>query len=91
MLSLVATPIGNLDDLSPRALAALRDAEIIACEDTRRTWALLSHFGIPRPREFWSYRQGNEDVAGRRIIEALAAGRRLFRSSAFPSGRRDFT
>jgi 16S rRNA (cytidine1402-2'-O)-methyltransferase len=53
----------------------LREAGAIACEDTRRTWALLTHFGIPRPREFWSYRQGNEESVGRRIVEALDQGR----------------
>lgn len=45
-LVLCGTPIGNLDDMSPRAVAALRDADVIACEDTRRTRKLLSHFGI---------------------------------------------
>jgi len=75
MLSLVATPIGNLDDFSPRAIAALRAADIVACEDTRRTWALLTHFGIPRPRELWSYRQGNEEAVGARIIGSLREGR----------------
>lgn len=45
-LILCGTPIGNLDDMSPRAVAALRDADVIACEDTRRTRKLLSHFGI---------------------------------------------
>ena len=45
-LVLVATPIGNLDDLSPRAAAALRDADVVACEDTRRTGRLLAHLGI---------------------------------------------
>lgn len=44
-LLVVATPIGNLDDLSPRAAAALRDADIVACEDTRRTATLLRHAG----------------------------------------------
>lgn len=45
-LVLCGTPIGNLDDMSPRAVAALRDADVIACEDTRRTRKLLSHFAI---------------------------------------------
>jgi 16S rRNA (cytidine1402-2'-O)-methyltransferase len=44
-LVIVATPIGNLDDLSPRAAAALRDADVVACEDTRRTATLLRHAG----------------------------------------------
>ncbi|HYP23132.1 MAG TPA: 16S rRNA (cytidine(1402)-2'-O)-methyltransferase [Actinomycetota bacterium] len=43
---LCGTPIGNLDDMSPRAVQALRDADVIACEDTRRTRKLLSHFAI---------------------------------------------
>ena len=74
MLHVVATPIGNLADLSPRALDALKTADLIACEDTRRTWALLSAFNIPRP-EMISYRQGNEERAGDHIIQALQAGR----------------
>ena len=76
MLQFIATPVGNLADLTPRALEALRGAELIACEDTRRTWGLLSHFNIPRPRLI-SYRQGNEDRAGNLVIEAVRAGRRV--------------
>jgi 16S rRNA (cytidine1402-2'-O)-methyltransferase len=49
-LVLVATPIGNLGDLSPRAVEALRRADAIVCEDTRRTGRLLQHAGIPKPR-----------------------------------------
>jgi len=74
MLHIVATPIGNLQDLTPRALETLRTADMIACEDTRRTWALLSAFAIPRP-ELLSYRQGNEERTGARIVQAVQSGR----------------
>jgi len=74
MLHVVATPIGNLADLSPRALDALKTADLIACEDTRRTWGLLSAFNIPRP-EMVSYRQGNEERTGDYILQAINAGR----------------
>jgi len=67
-LTLCGTPIGNLDDLSPRAVRALESADVIACEDTRRTRKLLSHFGV-RPRELVVYHEGNE----RRKAEDLAA------------------
>ena len=77
MLHIVATPIGNLGDLSPRALDAFRNAAVIACEDTRRTWQLLTHFGIPRPAEMFSYRQGNEERITERVIADLSAGREV--------------
>ena len=77
MLHVVATPIGNLGDLSPRALDALRGAAAIACEDTRRTWQLLSHFGIPRPPDMYSYRQGNEERVAERVLADLAAGKEV--------------
>ena len=75
MLQIVATPIGNLGDLSPRAQEAFRRAEVVACEDTRRTWQLLSHFGIPRPAEMFSYRQGNEERTTARLVADAKAGR----------------
>ncbi len=75
MLTVVATPIGNLEDMSPRAVAALRGADAVACEDTRRTRALLSHFGIPHPALLLSYRQGIEDRAGGRLLGLLREGR----------------
>lgn len=77
MLHVVATPIGNLGDLSPRALTAFKDSQVIACEDTRRTWQLLSHFGIPRPADMFSYRQGNEERVTERIISAIKANREI--------------
>ena len=76
MLHIIATPIGNLTDLTPRALEAFKTAELIACEDTRRTWQLLTHFGISRP-EMISYRQGNEERITERIIAAVEAGREV--------------
>ncbi|OGV67261.1 MAG: 16S rRNA (cytidine(1402)-2'-O)-methyltransferase [Lentisphaerae bacterium RIFOXYA12_FULL_48_11] len=77
MLSIVATPIGNLDDISARALQVLRESDVIACEDTRRTRILLTHFGIPRPGIFVSYRQGNEQSTGDYIMRLLSEGRRV--------------
>ena len=75
MLHVVATPIGNLGDLSPRAIDALRGAAAIACEDTRRTWQLLTHFEIPRPAEMFSYRQGNEERVTEKVLSLLAEGK----------------
>ena len=74
MLHVVATPIGNLGDISARALECLKSASLIACEDTRRTWQLLTHFGIPRP-EMVSYRQGNEERIAEHVVAAVNAGR----------------
>lgn len=65
-LILVGTPIGNLGDLSPRAVDALATADTIACEDTRRTRALLSHLGLPAGRRLLAVHDRNEaaEVAG---------------------------
>ena len=76
MLHVIATPIGNLGDLSPRAQEALRAASLVACEDTRRTWQLLSHLGVPRP-EMVSYRQGNEERLVGRIVGEAQSGREV--------------
>lgn len=72
-LYVVATPLGNLEDASPRVREVLARAPVIACEDTRRTWQLLSALGIPRP-EMFSYRQGNEEQVTRRITGFVQAG-----------------
>jgi 16S rRNA (cytidine1402-2'-O)-methyltransferase len=69
---LVGTPIGNLGDLSPRAAAALRAADVICCEDTRRTRALLSAAAIPAPR-LLAVHQHNEAAGAARAV-GLAAG-----------------
>ena len=71
-LYLVATPIGNLSDLSERAKKVLSEVSFIAAEDTRNTRALLSHFDIHR--ELISYHEHNRAEAGPRIIARLLAG-----------------
>lgn len=74
-LYLIATPIGNLEDISARALRLLREVDLILCEDTRHTGRLLHHFGI-KTRTL-SYHEHNETSRAREAIEMLAAGRRL--------------
>ena len=72
-LFIVATPIGNLNDVSSRALQTLRDVDVIACEDTRRTRKLLTHYGISRPTI--SYHQHNERQRSPELIKALQDGK----------------
>lgn len=76
-LILVGTPIGNLDDLSPRAVETLRTADVIAAEDTRRTRALLSHAGIPAGRRLRAVHGANETGAAVRIVSEVRSGRRV--------------
>lgn len=71
-LYLVATPIGNLEDISPRALRILREAVLIAAEDTRHTGKLLEHFGIKN--RLTSYFEHNKITKLDSILEALAGG-----------------
>jgi 16S rRNA (cytidine1402-2'-O)-methyltransferase len=71
-LYLVATPIGNLGDISERALATLAGVDLIACEDTRTSGRLLKHFGIRKP--LVSYHNFNERRVADRIVSRLQAG-----------------
>lgn len=74
-LVLVATPIGNLGDLSRRAVEVLGDADIVCCEDTRRTHALLSAAGVPAAGRLLSLHAHNESARIPHLIEALSAGK----------------
>ena len=74
-LFIVATPIGNLSDLSPRALETLREVAAICAEDTRRSGQLLSHFGINKP--LVALHEHNEDALAQRLVARLAAGESL--------------
>jgi 16S rRNA (cytidine1402-2'-O)-methyltransferase len=71
-LYVVATPIGNLSDLTERARAILGAVDLIACEDTRTTGPLLTRLGLRR--ELVSYHEHNEAEAAERLVERLAAG-----------------
>ena len=72
MLYLVATPIGNLGDLSPRAVETLAGADFIAAEDTRVSVKLLNHFDIKKP--LVSYHEHNRAAAGQAILTRLLGG-----------------
>ena len=71
-LLVVPTPIGNLEDITLRALSALREADVIACEDTRRTRVLLDRFGVSAP--LVSYHEHNEDGRARELVARMQAG-----------------
>lgn len=76
-LVVVPTPIGNLEDITLRALRTLREADVIACEDTRRTGKLLAHYEIENLGRLAAYHEHNEarkspELAGRAISETVA-------------------
>jgi 16S rRNA (cytidine1402-2'-O)-methyltransferase len=74
-LYLVATPIGNLEDITLRALRVLRECDVVAAEDTRRSGQLLKHFEISKP--LLSYFQFNEARRSEEIIERLRRGEKI--------------
>jgi 16S rRNA (cytidine1402-2'-O)-methyltransferase len=66
------TPIGNLEDVTLRVLAALREADVVACEDTRRTGILLDRYGVSAP--LVSYHEHNEDRRANELVERMRGG-----------------
>ncbi|HOO23287.1 MAG TPA: 16S rRNA (cytidine(1402)-2'-O)-methyltransferase [Clostridia bacterium] len=74
-LYLVATPIGNLGDITLRALDVLKCADVVACEDTRRTLGLLTHFEIKKP--LISYYKGKEREGAEKILSILSEGKNV--------------
>jgi 16S rRNA (cytidine1402-2'-O)-methyltransferase len=72
VLYIVATPIGNLGDITLRALEVLRDVDLIAAEDTRHSGIMLKHFGVKKP--LLSYHEHNEAMRAAQLVERLAAG-----------------
>lgn len=75
ILYLVATPIGNLNDMTYRAVETLKEVDEIAAEDTRQTLKLLNHFGINKP--MFSYHRHNEDVKTDLVINKLLEGKNI--------------
>lgn len=74
-LYIVATPIGNLEDITLRALRILREVDLIACEDTRHTQKLLNHFEIQTPTQ--SYHEHNEAVRAKGFVDRIERGERI--------------
>ncbi|MEA2374903.1 MAG: rRNA (cytidine1402-2-O)-methyltransferase, partial [Thermoleophilaceae bacterium] len=66
------TPIGNLEDVTLRVLSALREADVVACEDTRRTRILLDRYGVAAP--LVSYHEHNEERRSAELVERMRAG-----------------
>ena len=75
LIYLIATPIGNLGEMSKRALDSLQEMDIIAAEDTRNTYSLLSNFGIKK--ELFSLREHNEIEASEHLIKLAKSGKKV--------------
>ncbi len=74
-LYIIATPIGNLEDMTYRAVRILGEVDLIAAEDTRHSLKLLNHFGISKP--LTSYFDHNQQIKGERILHARSEERRV--------------
>jgi len=76
-LYIVSTPIGNLDDISYRAVKILGSVDVLACEDTRQTRKIYSRYEIPFPKIFFPYHEHNEASAGKKILNYLKEGKQV--------------
>ncbi len=76
-LFVIATPIGNMEDITHRAVRVLGGLNALACEDTRITRRIFERYAIPSPRTIFSYHEHNEESAGRRILGLLQEGLRV--------------
>ena len=74
MLTIVPTPLGNLEDMTPRALRALKQSQAVYCEDTRRTRGLMSHFGLTA--QLLRYNE-HDERSRRQMLDGLLAGKNL--------------
>ena len=77
MLIIISTPIGNLGDITERALQMLAQADIIACEDTRQTRKLLSLLNIASSAELWAYHDHNGNKVRPKLINVMKAGQKV--------------
>lgn len=75
LLYLIATPIGNLSEISERALSTLKEMDVVAAEDTRNTYSLLNHYGIKK--ELFSLREHNENEASNHLISLMKQGKKI--------------
>ncbi len=75
LIYLIATPIGNLSEISKRALKVLQDMDVVAAEDTRNTFSLLSQYGIKK--ELFSLREHNENEASEHLIKLAQSGKKV--------------
>lgn len=75
LLYLVATPIGNMEEMAPRAISIIRETDFVAAEDTRNSGALLKKLGIDKP--FISCHEHNEEAASQKIVSLLLSGKKV--------------
>ncbi len=76
-LYIISTPIGNLEDITHRALRVLGESAVLACEDTRVTRKIFARYDVEHPGRLISYHEHNEESAGKKILDLLSAGQNV--------------